>query len=91
MAEIPPEEFSGNYVNARADLDQILQDAGITLDSRGDLSQPIRVRVIGAAFFDGQHRGREGRRHLTDGNHGRCNSSARALWELHPVYWVLEP
>jgi len=30
-------------------------------------------------------------RDRTDGAHGRRNSSAQALWELHPVYWVKQP
>src|SRR5438445_514559 len=27
----------------------------------------------------------------TRGSHGHCNLSARALWEIHPVYWVRPP
>jgi hypothetical protein len=45
-------------------------------------------RVIGAAFFNRKHRGGRAHRDQTDGSHGRGNSSARARWELHPVYWV---
>ncbi len=91
VVEIPPADLSGLYANARHDLDSLEAKNGITENSSGDLSQPLRVRVVGAAFFDGQHRGGAGRRDRTDGSHGRCNSSARALWEIHPVYWVLEP
>jgi hypothetical protein len=86
VVEIPPPELNGNYALAR----QALQER-VTWNSTGDVQEPVRVRVIGAAFFDGQHRGGPTRRDQTDGAHGRCNSSARALWELHPVYWVLEP
>ena len=57
----------------------------------GALDQPTLVRVAGTAFFDGQHR-RGGRRgDETDGGHGRCNSSVRALWEIHPVYRMIPP
>src|SRR6266581_4379191 len=51
----------------------------------------VRAGISGAAFFDGQHR-RGGRRsEQIDGAHGRCNSSVRALWEIHPVYRVTSP
>lgn len=91
VVEIPPADLSGLYVNARHDLDSLESRNGVTENDSGDVSQPFRVRVIGAAFFDGQHRGGAERRDSTDGHHGRCNSSARALWEIHPVYWVQEP
>ena len=44
------------------------------------------VRRVKTAEDDGPTR-----RDQTDGAHGRCNSSARALWELHPVYWIRQP
>ncbi|HKI95177.1 MAG TPA: hypothetical protein VJ992_07785 [Gemmatimonadales bacterium] len=91
VVEIPPADLSGLYGNARSDLDSLESEHGVTEDASGDLSQPLRVRIVGAAFFDGQHRGGADRRDRTDGSHGRCNSSARALWEIHPVYWVTEP
>lgn len=91
VVEIPPADLSGLYANARNDLDSLESKNGITESSAGDLSQPLRVRIVGAAFFDGQHRGGAAHRDQTDGSHGRCNSSARALWEIHPVYWVTEP
>ncbi len=86
IAEIPPAELGANYDQARADLKN-----RVTWDSNGDVAQPVRLRFIGAAFFDGEHRGGATRRNETDTNHGRCNSSARALWELHPVYWIKQP
>jgi hypothetical protein len=86
VVEIPPADLSGNYAVARQDL-QTLASWG----SNGDVSPSVRLRMIGAAFFDGEHRGGPGRRDRTDGAHGRCNASARALWELHPVYWVKQP
>jgi hypothetical protein len=86
VLEIPPGNLGGNYAQARQDLDTKASWA-----SNGDVSPPVKLRFIGAAFFDGEHRGGAANRDKTDGAHGRCNSSARALWELHPVYWVLEP
>jgi len=84
VVEIPP--GAGNYAQARADLQNL-----VSWNGNGDIAQPVRLRFIGAAFFDGEHRGGATHRDRTDGAHGRCNSSARALWELHPVYWVRRP
>ena len=89
VVEIPPTLADGLYGLARADLDQLL--AGATRAPSGELSQPVRLRLIGPAFFDGEHRGAAGRRDQTDGSHGHCNLSVRALWEIHPVYWVRQP
>jgi hypothetical protein len=87
VAEIPPVELGGNYAQARTDLQSL-----VTWDSQhGDVIPPVRLRFIGAAFFDGDHRGNATHRDQTDGGHGRCDSSAQALWELHPVYWVRQP
>lgn len=86
VVEIPPADLSGNYAVARQDLRAV-----VNWGSNGDVVPPVRVRVIGAAFFDGEHRGGPANRDRTDGAHGRCNASARALWELHPVYWVRRP
>lgn len=86
VAEIPPAELGGNYAQARTDLDDL-----VNWNSNGDVANPVRLRFIGAAFFDGEHRGGAAHRDQTDGAHGRCNSSARALWEIHPIYWVRQP
>jgi hypothetical protein len=86
VVEIPPPDLSAKYQDARADLGVLL-----SWDSQGDVTPAVRLKFIGAAFFDGEHRGGATRRDQTDGAHGRCNSSARALWELHPVYWVKTP
>jgi hypothetical protein len=86
VLEIPPADLNGNYAKARQDL-----QGWVDWAANGNVSPPVKLRFIGAAFFDGEHRGGEGKRDKTDGAHGRCNSSARALWELHPVFWVLEP
>ena len=72
------------YSQARTDLRSL-----VSWNSQGDVIPPVRLRFIGAAFFDGEHRGAD--RSRTDTRHGRCNSSARALWELHPIYWVRAP
>lgn len=63
--------------------------AGRRLDKDGGLREPLAVGIRGAPFFDGQHRRTTRRHDETDGGHGRCNSSLRALWDLHPVYAVL--
>jgi hypothetical protein len=62
--------------------------AGRKLDKDGDLRTPLPVSITGAAFYDGQHRRISNKRDVPDGGHGRCNTSLRALWELHPVYDV---
>ena len=64
---------------------------GAAVPPGGELTEPLRLRVIGPALFDGEHRGGPDRRDQTDGSHGHCNLSARALWEIHPVYWVKPP
>ena len=89
VLEIPPVTSGANYAQARADLDAFL--AVTIVHANGDLDPPLRLRLIGAAFFDGEHRGGATRRDQTDGAHGRCNSTARALWELHPLYWGRAP
>ena len=86
VAEIPPVDLGGNFGQARLDLQNL-----VNWNSQGDVVPPARLRFIGTAFFDGEHRGGATHRDRTDGAHGRCNSSAHALWELHPVYWVKNP
>src|SRR5256885_4776126 len=77
VVEIPARQYSQRYVAAPAALDSLIGDRKIR--KGGVLSRPVRARVSGAAFFDGQHR--RGGRHSdrVDGGHGRCNSSVRAL------------
>jgi len=89
VVEIPASRYSPRYALAREAFDSLL--GGRKIRKGGALDQPVLVRVAGAAFFDGQHR-RGGRRSdETDGGHGRCNSSVRALWEIHPVYRMIPP
>lgn len=89
VAEIPDPRYSPRYALPRSALDSLI--AGRRLGKGGILRRPVRARVTGLAFFDGQHR--RGGRHSEriDGGHGRCNTSVRALWELHPVYRVASP
>ena len=88
VVEIPARKYSPRYAAARAAFDSLI--AGTRRRRGGFLAEPVRARITGAAFFDGQHR-RGRRSDRTDGGHGRCNTSVRALWELHPVYRVTSP
>ena len=87
VVEIPLGTLSPWYRRARSQLGRLV--AGRRLDKHGDLDAPFEVRIVGAAFYDGQHRRTTRKGDRTDGGHGRCNSSVRALWEIHPVYAVL--
>src|SRR5207247_9621871 len=87
--EIPAALPDGLYGLVRADLARPVAGAPVT--AAGEVTAPVRLRVIGTAFVDGEHRGGPDRRDQTDGSHGHCNLSARALWEIHPVYWVKPP
>jgi hypothetical protein len=86
VAEIPLGTLAAVYTRARTQLDSLL--AGRKLDKDGDVRSPLAVWITGAAFFDAQHRRTTRKHDVTDGGHGRCNTSLRALWELHPVYDV---
>lgn len=89
VAEIPAPRYGAWYTRARRALDSLIAEN--TRGRGATLRPPVRARIIGLAFFDGQHR-RGGRRSdRIDGEHGRCNASVRALWELHPVYRVTSP
>jgi len=85
VVEIPlvdEEGNQGNYAAARTDLDALLATAAAHIDSHNDVSPPVRLRFIGAAFYDGFHHTHAGGAF----SHGNCNSSGHALWEIHPVY-----
>ncbi len=89
LAEIPLGALGVAYRRARGQLNELL--AGRHVDRNGDLDSPLEVRISGAAFYDGQHQ-RTTRQHVQSAEgHGRCNTSVRALWELHPVYDVRRP
>jgi hypothetical protein len=85
VAEIPPAELHAAFRNARAALDSALRT--VHPARHGELPDPIRLRFIGAAFFDGEHLRSESR----ISPHGRCNASVSALWEIHPVYRIERP
>ena len=90
IVEIPAPSFGAIYAQARAQLAGFVDT--LALKSNGDLDQPVELRFTGAAFFDGYHQGASaggGPPHAS--GHGRCNSSVRALWEIHPVYKVEVP
>jgi len=81
IAEIPATKYSALFASARTSLTDALQHA--TVDSSGPVRPPVRLRFVGAAFFDGWH--------LTHGRHGDCNQQPGGLWELHPVFRVEQP
>ena len=89
VAEIPLGDLGAVYRRSRAQLDGVVATRKIARD--GDLKPPLEVWLTGAAFYDGQHRRTTRKHDETDQGHGRCNSSVRALWELHPVYAVRKP
>ena len=82
VVEIPMAELHPAFLTARATLDSALTRTHV--DRHGDLAKPIPLRVMGPAFFDGEHLSRKGRLQP----HGRCWSTAGALWEIHPVYRI---
>jgi hypothetical protein len=88
VVEIPEPKYDARFGQARAALDSLLRSSRIK--RHGQIAQPVHIRVIGAAFFDGEHV--HGVRHLARAQgHGRCNGSLRALWEIHPVFRVERP
>jgi len=89
VAEIPQGKLGSAYRQARADLRRLVADW--RRSKGGVLAKPVAVQLVGAAFFDGHHRAGGRRRDTIDPKHGRCNSSLRALWEIHPVYRVEPP
>ncbi len=84
VAEIPSPTYAAGFAMARTDLLAKVAAAGATIDGNGDLSKPVQVTLVGDAFYDGWHTNSSG----SPVGHGRCNSSPRALWELHPVFVV---
>lgn len=86
VAEIPSDDYGDQFGTVR---DEFLQLVGLSdVTQKGDSLKPaVHVRVTGAAFYDGWHRGAS----APDGKHGHCNKSLRALWEIHPVYRIEQP
>ncbi len=85
VAEIPDPSFDKRFTKSRNDLLARIASAGAHTDSHGDISPRVRITIIGSAFYDGWHSKADG---TPDGAHGRCNSNARALWEIHPIFKV---
>lgn len=85
VAEIPSDDYGQMFAAVR---DSFLAVTGLAdVRQKGDtLRPPVKVRVTGAAFYDGWHRSSTGA-----SGHGHCNKSARALWEIHPVYRIERP
>jgi hypothetical protein len=89
IVEIPSPDFGSIYQTARDRLDSMLDTTSVT--SAGDLKSPVLVRFVGPAFFDGYHQKKASNGTTHASQHGRCNASVKALWEIHPVYRVEEP
>lgn len=90
IVEIPAPAFGDVFAQARSQLAGFIDT--LALKSNGDLEAPVQLRFTGPAFFDGYHQGASatgGAPHAS--GHGRCSSSVRALWEIHPVYKVEAP
>ena len=90
IAEIPAEAYGVIYGRARGALAALVDTT--QLSPSGDVDPPVRVQLTGAAFYDGYHQKQSaggGASHPVQ--HGRCNSSLRALWEVHPAYRAAAP
>ena len=90
IAEIPAEAYGVIYRQARGALAALVDTT--RLSPSGDVDPPVRVQLTGAAFYDGYHQKQSaggGASHPV--RHGGCNSSLRALWEVHPVYQAAAP
>lgn len=88
IVEIPAPSYGTIYGQVRDQLAALVDTTHLA--TNGDLNTPVQVTFTGTAFFDGYHQ-----KKTTTGSrasqHGRCNSSVRALWELHPIYEVKPP
>ena len=78
IAEFPPIRYGSVFAKARNQLAQALSSSQVALP--GFVTPAVRLRFVGAAFYDGWH--------LTHGRHGDCNRPPGGLWELHPVFSV---
>jgi len=84
IVEIPQ---TASFVAARNALLNRLKAAGVALHARTKLTQPIRVQVLGFAFYDAWHFS------PTDPQRGNHHGSPQvgALWEIHPVWAIIFP
>ena len=88
IVEIPAPANGSRYGQARDQLAGLVDTSHLA--ANGDLNAPVQVTFTGAAFFDGYHQKKTATgKHASQ--HGRCNSSLSALWELHPIYDVKQP
>ncbi len=85
IVEIPAPSNSTVYQQARDQLAALVDTT--RLGTGGGLGTPVQATFTGAALFDGYHQ-KKTATGTRASQHGRCNSSVRALWELHPVYKV---
>jgi len=83
VVEIPAANLSTRFNKARNDLAALLSVSQL---SDKEFAVPTRVRFTGLAFWDGWHA-----TSTLPTNHGRCNSTMGAAWELHPVFKVSAP
>ena len=90
VIEVPPASDGSQYQVVRDQFNALVAAAGATIASNGDLSTAVRMKFVGPAFFDGEHRGARGTSNPPH-NHGRCNRDSRSLWEIHPVYGCSVP
>lgn len=89
IVEIPDPAYGAVYARARHALAGLVDTT--SLSPAGDLPAAVQVTFVGAAFYDGYHQKKLANGGTQAIQHGRCNSSASALWELHPVYKVAAP
>lgn len=84
IVEIPQ---GASFVTSRNDLLDALVQAGFK-KPKGKFSKklipPIRVRLMGYAFYDGKHYSPKNPKRGT----GHGSSSVATLWEIHPVWKV---
>ena len=88
VVEIPDPQYGTIFAKARQDFLDLIVNSNV--NQKKQIVPPVRLTVVGPAFFDGQHRGARGSGKLPSG-HGHCNTSDNALWEIHPVYEVRHP
>ncbi len=88
VVEIPDPQYGAIFGTARQDFLDLIVNS--TINPKKQIVPPVRVTVVGPAFFDAQHRGAKGTA-KPPSSHGNCNSSSSALWEIHPVYEVRHP
>ncbi|HVH68330.1 MAG TPA: hypothetical protein VM716_10715 [Gemmatimonadales bacterium] len=81
IAEIPAIRYGSAFARARNQLTQALSASQVA--ASGIVTPAVRLRFVGAAFYDGAH--------ATHRTHGHCNQQPGGLWELHPVFSVQSP